>query len=220
MTNPDAWLVVSAFGSACVYGDNTLENVPGLLKRLLDEHLWQDFVTPRGEVVHHDRFIEFLNTPPTHGVGASVDLVKRMISNDKDARTMLDEALEGRQGTRSDLVDNINEVRPGGTSLDAGLRRLRKHRPDLHAEVLAERMSTHAAMVQAGFRPKTATIRISDAESAAQTLRRAMPPDVVTELAYLLLTPSEPDPDRTPNRTPTSGPTYERTDGRRSEYFP
>jgi hypothetical protein len=41
---------------------------------------------------------------------------------------------------------------PTGTSTAAALRRLRKHRPDLHELVLADQMSAHAAMIKAGLR--------------------------------------------------------------------
>jgi hypothetical protein len=42
--------------------------------------------------------------------------------------TCVAEATKGRQGHRTDLVDNINEVpeRPTGTSIEAGLRSLQK----------------------------------------------------------------------------------------------
>lgn len=73
----------------------------------------------------------------------------------------------GKQGTRSDLVDNIHDVsRPTGTSEAAALRRLRTSRPDLHEKVLAGHLSAHGAAVQAGFRSKTATIRVNDARQA------------------------------------------------------
>ena len=40
---------------------------------------------------------------------------------------LLDEALQGQQGKRTDLVDNINEVdRPDGTSRQYVIRRLRR----------------------------------------------------------------------------------------------
>ncbi len=43
---------------------------------------------------------------------------------------MIDREVRGRQGERTDLVDNINEVvRPDGTSRQHALRRLRKDRP-------------------------------------------------------------------------------------------
>lgn len=80
---------------------------------------------------------------------------------------------ESKQGARTDLaekkqtaepakhfVDNINEVeRPTGTSQAAALRRLRKDKPKLHAKVIAGELSANAAMIQAGFRVKTITVR-------------------------------------------------------------
>jgi hypothetical protein len=55
---------------------------------------------------------------------------------------VIDQALQGKQGQRTDLVDNVNEVeRPTGNSESAALRRLRKDRPDLHAQVLDDRLS-------------------------------------------------------------------------------
>ncbi len=41
---------------------------------------------------------------------------------------------------------------PSGHSCERALRRLRKDRPDLHARVLSDELSPHAAMVEAGFR--------------------------------------------------------------------
>lgn len=71
---------------------------------------------------------------------------------------MLDDALRGRQGERTDLVDNINKVnRPDGTSKDRALRKLRTDAPELHEKVLAGELTPHAAMVQAGFRHRTFT---------------------------------------------------------------
>lgn len=78
------------------------------------------------------------------------------------------------------IVDNVNNsgspksnnssaARPTGNSESAALRRLRKDRLDLHAQVIAGEMSAHAAMVKAGFRPKTVTVPI-DIEKAARVL--------------------------------------------------
>lgn len=48
--------------------------------------------------------------------------------------------------------------------------KLRKDRPDLHAQVLAGELSPHAAMVEAGFRKRTITVPLEP--GAAATLRR------------------------------------------------
>jgi hypothetical protein len=61
--------------------------------------------------------------------------------------------------------------RPEGNSRDKALRRLRDHRPDLHAQVLANELSAHAAMVEAGFRPRTFTVP-DNIDAAAPILRR------------------------------------------------
>jgi len=79
-----------------------------------------------------------------------------------------------RGDRKSDRIklDNVKVEAPTGNSESAALRRLRKDRPDLHAQVLAEQLSAHAAAVQAGFRPKTFTVRADKPESIVGTLRR------------------------------------------------
>jgi len=97
--------------------------------------------------------------------------VIRVCRDTPHALDAVDRALQDgqRPGARADLVDNVNEVhRPDGNATSAALRRLRKDRPDLHALVLEEQLSAHAAMVQAGFRPRTATIRLDNVESIAR----------------------------------------------------
>jgi hypothetical protein len=51
------------------------------------------------------------------------------------------------------------------------LRCLRDHRPDLHALVIADELSAHAAMIEVGFRPRTFTVP-DDIDAAAATLKR------------------------------------------------
>jgi hypothetical protein len=88
----------------------------------------------------------------------------------------------GKQGQRTDLVreasrpredlfdpnfvdsnkNNINEVgRPTGTSAAYALRRLRKDRPDIHARVLAGKLTAHGGMLAAGFRKPGASRKLS-----------------------------------------------------------
>lgn len=184
MKSPKANAVlVDALGSALHRLDNGLGSVPGLLRRVLTEESWRIFMTPRGEVVEHDRFAEFVTTPPTKGLGASVELVRRIVADDVETLDLLDQALVGGQGERSDLVDNVNEVkRPTGNSTDQALRRLRKDAPELHAEVLAGNLTAHAAMVRAGLRPRTATVRLDDPAAIARTLRKQLDPETLAAL--------------------------------------
>lgn len=185
-------VLVEALGSSLRRGGNALEDVPTLVKRVLREEAWRDFVTPRGEPVQHEKFADFITTPPTAGLGASVDLVKRIIAPDAEAVDLLDQALAGKHGgDRRGDVDIINIARPTGTAQVTALRRLRKDRPDLHAEVLAGRLSAHAAMVRAGFRRKTVSVPVDRPELAAKALRRNLGPDDLQALIRLLSDPPE-----------------------------
>lgn len=101
--------------------------------------------------------------------------------DDDKARDALDEAIKKEGGapignknaangrTTVDNIHSCSESRPTGTSQAAALRRLRKSAPKLHEKVIAGEMSANAAMVKAGFRPKTITIPV-DVEKAARVL--------------------------------------------------
>lgn len=192
-------LVNDALGSALRSGSNALGTVPALLKRVLAEESWREFVTKRDEHVRHERFADFVAARPLKGLGADMDLVCRVIEHDKEALDLLDQALAkgNRQGERKDLVNNINEVaaprRPQGTSQRQALRKLRaeadrgnEKAAELHAEVLADRISAHAAMVQAGFREKTVSVPVGKPERIAKYLRKHMPREALRRLAELL----------------------------------
>ncbi|MFE2297949.1 hypothetical protein ACFXAW_07110 [Streptomyces sp. NPDC059445] len=206
MTNPKAnAALVEALGSALREGEHGLKTGPALLVRVLREESWRSFVTQRGEEVENRRFEDFVATPPLKGLGATMRLIDKLIESIEDsslradAQNLLDVALQRGHGgdRRSDhlrfKLDNIqleNETKvaaPSGTSRDAGLRRLRKDRPDLHAEVLAGRLSTHAAMVEAGFRRRKISIPIGAPADAAKALRRNLEPDQIKELVELLV---------------------------------
>lgn len=181
-------VLIQALGSGIRSTGNGLADLPALLRRVMEEEAWRAFVTPLGKLVEHERFIDFVTTPPTAGLGATVELMKKIVADDPVAADLLDQALIGRSGERTDLVDNMHEVeRPSGTSKEAGLRRLRKARPDLHAEVLAGALSTHAAMVKAGFRQRKVSIPVATPAAAAKALRRNLEPEQIKELVDLLV---------------------------------
>lgn len=137
--------------------------------------------------------------PPEHPYGSFNALVKAetgislksVRSRTTKARLAdaADQANKSRQGYRSDLGNNIPEVegRPEGTSAAKALRRLRKDRPDLHAEVLNGRLSAHGAAVQAGFRPRTTTVPVDNPDRLAAALRRNIPADVLAEVIRILV---------------------------------
>ena len=191
--------LVEALGSALREGEHGLKTGPALLVRVLREESWRSFVTQRGDQVEHRRFEQFVTTPPLKGLGASMRLIKKLIDAIEDdveriaAQDLLDRATQVRPGGSSKIDLNVVNIhnekdvgRGSGTSKEAGLRRLRKDRPDLHAEVLAGRLSTHAAMVTAGFRRRKISIPVGTPADAAQALRRNLEPDQIKELVQLL----------------------------------
>ena len=178
------WSVVASLGRALTMGGSALEDVPGLLVKVLEHEVWREFPTPRGQVAKHDTFASFVTTPPTQGLGASVDLIRRIVGDDPKARDLLDQAM---QRPASLHAGNNVPSRPEGNTADKALRRLRKDRPDLHAQVVAGTTSPHGAMVAAGFRPRTATVRLDDPKRAAATLRKKLTAEQRQQLAAYLL---------------------------------
>lgn len=166
-------------------GQGGLKHVPGLLKHVLRDDSWTEFITVRGVLVRHDTFQEFVQDPPLRGLGADLAMLERMCAHDPEAASLLDAVLQRPSG-RPRTVNNINGSRPVGTSQAQALRRLRDHDPDLHTRVLAGELSPHAAMVEAGFRPRTISVRVADPDSVARTLRRHMTADDRARLAELL----------------------------------
>jgi hypothetical protein len=99
-------------------------------------------------------------------------ILKNVCRDDKLATDLIDEAVRNPIGTNQHVgVDNVHRLkRRDGNSRDHALRQLRDHRPDLHL-VIAEKMSPHRAMIEAGFRSRTFTVP-DDIDAAAATLKR------------------------------------------------
>lgn len=181
---------VSQLRSAINEGAAGLSDVPALLRRVIEEDRWRERQTKMG-VARFRYFEEFVSTPPLDGLGASIDILKRLCEDDKDALDLIDQAIkrpDGRRPKQRDLtVDNVNglEPRPDGNSEQAAIRRLRKDRPDLLDEVKAGRMSAHAAMKAAGFRKREISIP-DDPAAAARRLLKHFQADRLEALIWAL----------------------------------
>ena len=185
--------LVESLGSSLRSGGHALGTAPALLRQILEAESWRDFVTQRGEHVVHLRFEDFVLTPPLHGLGASMRLVEKILDSIEDTadrlvtRDLLDRAVQRGHGGPRTKLDNIQlDPPPSGTSQTAALRRLRKDAPELHAEVLAGTLSAHAAMVKAGFRPKSFSVPAGRPEQLVAALRRNLDPADLAEVVKLL----------------------------------
>lgn len=82
-------------------------------------------------------------------------------------------------------VSSVRRSR-GGTTREYTLPRLEREAPELHAEVMAGRLSVHAAAVQAGIHPRRFTVVSDNPATVAGYLRRNLTPEQLAELAGLL----------------------------------
>lgn len=194
MTDADALRgngqVVSSLERTINSGEHGLLTTAGLLKRVIAEDAWRDFTTKRNEDVKHDRFEVFVTTPPLRGLGATVELVEKLIADDEEAVRLLREALKGKPGRppkgTEKTVDNNNRITKGGTDRAYLLDRLARETPELYEQVRAKQLTANAAAIAAGFRHPTATIRTDNPASIAATLRRKLSPNVLGTVARLL----------------------------------
>ena len=168
-----------------------ISNIPGLIEQLVAEDIWKEvYVEETERTVTYDRFENFLTTPPPEGLGIKTDDLKQMIGDDLVTLNLLDDALQGKPGSplpRNEkgqydpTVYNIHNRRPAGTSRQAGLRRLRLHRPDLLQRVLDKELSVNAAMVEAGFRTKRIVVP-AKVEAIVQSLKDNFNDDEIAQI--------------------------------------
>lgn len=185
-----------ALSSAIDDGGHGLEFVPKLLHQVLEQHTWDEFITSRGEHVHHADFLSFVAAQPLKGLGAKVETVRRIIRDDVALVDLLDRHVQRQQlrARRNNVQGESPVPAPAGNSQERALRRLRKDAPDYHARVVAGEMSPHRAMVEAGFRPRAVSINPAQPASVARILHREMNVEQRAELIRLLTAPNWPPP--------------------------
>lgn len=181
-------VLVESLGSSLRYGGSALENVPGLLKRILAEEAWREFTMPRGGVARHERFADFVTTEPTEGLGASMELIDRIVgTSDPDLLRMLREAKKGKPGRPRKGEENPCESQGIYGATDYAAARLAEQAPDEYEAVKRGEKTIHAAAVAAGIRKRRIPVRLDNPTSAARTLRKHMPLEARQALARLLL---------------------------------
>jgi len=169
-------------------GSRDLATVPTLIKRIIADEMWREWADPASGRSYGPfrTFEHFVITPVRNGgLGSSIKQVLALCVDDADAVNAIDAATQRNSG-RPKIDNNVQDKAPVGNANRAALRRLRKDRPDLHAEVLAERISAHGAMVQAGFRPRTIPVPITRPDAIAAALKRNMSAEDFTMLVKIL----------------------------------
>lgn len=190
------WMYVNHTECALRAGQGRLENVPGLLKIVLREECWREYLRPNGggRMVHFDSFHDFV----THedGLGTTVDMLKRVCAGDTEVLDLLDQTMQQpNHRPTTESRDNVTTSDPNerGNSTAGALRRLRKDAPELHARVLDGELSAHAAMLKAGLRKRTISVRPEEPESTVRALRKHCTPEQRQEIARKLTEPCDAD---------------------------
>lgn len=124
------------------------------------------------------------------GLGYSSDEIDAILSEraSVEARNAKDAAAQRPGGRpKKTLYDVQGSQAPTGNRTEAMLRRLRKDRPDLHAEVLAGGKTPHAAMIEAGFRKARLAVPLS-VDGVVRAARRLPPGERRTLVERLIET--------------------------------
>lgn len=128
--------------------------------------MWRErIVTQTGEVATFKTFREFVEAYPPEGLHTNITTLIQLCNqfDDMEAVHLLSGAEAGSKGApkgnsnaAKTNINNINicfgQQTAMGTSTAFTMRTLEKRAPDVHAEVLAGKLSPHAAMVKAGLR--------------------------------------------------------------------
>ncbi|MCL5124022.1 MAG: hypothetical protein M1511_05900 [Deltaproteobacteria bacterium] len=174
-------------------GGESLKEFPDFIKLVIRNRAWEGWVDPPTQNRYSQPDFEtFVVTPVLEGIGSTVQQVKDLCRHDDDAQKAIDSVLQRPAGNPTgnnqhtketgivDIVNDSSVERPTGNSRAAGLRRLKKDRPDLYDEV-GKTKSVNQAMVEAGFRKKTMTVP-TDVEGLAKHIKKHFSTDQIEQL--------------------------------------
>lgn len=180
--------LIDTIGSALRYGGPALTEVPDQLEEVIREGIWKDFTTRRGKPVHHDSFEDFVTTKPLEGLGATPDLLLRIVAGtkaEKPVKGLLYEEIEpaARPGRPQKDSTTIISTERGSTATTT-LARLKRDDPELAKQVVNGEMSAYQAARSKGWKPPR--IQVTTPERTAAHLRKHMTAEQCAELARLL----------------------------------
>jgi hypothetical protein len=171
--------LVTGLMEAMLDGERNLTSIPMLVKKIIEERMWEDFYVGRTkQFVHHDSFAHFVAAQPLEGLGVTTALLKRMCADDKGIVDLIDQAEQGKHGGDHTSAASKRKISPLATGKETDrstrdLRRLRKDFPELHKEVVNGKTTVQAAAIQAGIRTKQISINLQSSVSAARTIIKA-----------------------------------------------
>lgn len=187
--------LVDFLRSAISDGNAGLSDVPALVKRVIEENLWQErYVTQSKETIRFATFRKFVEAAPPEGLGTNLKTLQRLCADATEILDLIERTREPlrRGGDRRSKkfkgfkADNVTFEKPArGNSKSYALRRLRETRPELHGKVLAGELSVNGAMIAAGFRKRNLSLS-KDLEKSARAIKDYFSRGEIDQLILLL----------------------------------
>jgi len=147
--------------SAIHYGCSKLDSIPAYLRRIIENRAWECRQVKMRGVVQLANLRELITKEPMEGWGENPERIEGLIKHDPEVLVLWREAMKQKSGHRTDLVNNVNEVKPSkGNSRSYTVTRLQREAPELFAQVVAGTLSANAAAIQAGFRKKPTALEM------------------------------------------------------------
>lgn len=184
--------LIQSLGNASHSGEHGFKTVPGLLKRVLEEQAWKErIVVATGEEFSgFSTLEECIQANPPKGLGASIELLRKIISDNVELLADFQAALRKPVGTNQYIegFNNVKTLKPAmGNSKEYGLQKLADEgKIELLDQIKDGKISVNAAMKQAGYRRPRLSIYVDDPESAVKTLLTHASPEFINELRKLL----------------------------------
>lgn len=203
--------IVRALADAVQRGGRSLGSVPGLLRRVIEENMWQQRDIGDREIALNE-FREFVALPYPEGLGTTIETLELLCQTEPDIMDFLSEAKRGKPGrplkadpnreykvnarghvVKTETHNNIMGYRQGD-STEYAFNRLRDegYNADgtvkdarvakIQKRVVAGEISPNRGMIEAGFKPKKVSINMESANSAARTILKYMEPDEIRQL--------------------------------------
>lgn len=174
--------VVESLQHALHSGEMGLSLVPPLIKRVIEEERWHErYVRVIREEARFDRFVDFVEGAPPEGLGAGLPIVERLCADDPEALRLIREATVNPRGAHHCIA--MTKATQGDAPYVVS--RLHDEHPALYQEVVAKRMSPHAAAKQAGYRKPYASVRTDDPDKVSAFLAKHFDADDIRKIADL-----------------------------------
>ena len=147
--------ICSSAEEALRWGGNYIENVPGLIRKIIINRAWEAREVKHEGIVKLNSLQELITEKPLRGWGTTVEKIQSLIGDDPELLVMFREALKNKTGPKAeDSLNNIVTKTITGNTKAYTLTRLSKEAPELYERVKAGGLSANAAAIEAGFRKK------------------------------------------------------------------